>query len=84
MKHQFYSCSPILKYCMYIIMYCTNYTHSGYWEGNKMGDSSNDSSSDEDICDYERQRLKNIKENQDQLHSLGKTRIAIHLLLLLL
>ena len=53
---------------------------------NKMGDSSNDSSSDEDICDYETQRLKNIKVNQDLLHSLGKTRvcIAIHLLLLLL
>ena len=35
---------------------------------------------------YERQRLKNIKENQDLLHSLGKIRvcIAIHLLLLLL
>ena len=79
MKRQFYSCSPILKYCMYIIMYCTNYTQ---WT---LGDSSNDSSSDEDICDYERQRLKNIKENQDLLHSLGKTRvcIAIHLLLLL-
>ena len=61
-------------------------THSGHWEGNKIGDSCNDSSSDEDICDYETQRLKNIKENQDLLHSLGKTRvcIAIHLLLLLL
>ena len=57
-----------------------------HWAGNKMGDSSNDSSSDENICDYERQRLKNIKENQDLLHSLGKTRvcIAMHLLLLLL
>ena len=51
-----------------------------------MGDSSNDSSSDENICDYERQRLKNIKENQDLLHSLCKTHvfIAMHLLLLLL
>ena len=57
-----------------------------HWAGNKMGDSSNDSSSDENICDYERQRLKNIKENEDLLHSLGKTRvcIAMHLLLLLL
>ena len=52
----------------------------------RWGDSSNDSSSDEDICDYERQRLKNIKENQDLLHSLGKTCvcIAMHLLLLIL
>ena len=53
-------------------------THSGHWEGNKIGDSSNDSSSDEDICDYETQRLKNIKENQDLLHSLGKTRVCIY------
>ena len=69
MKRQFYSCSPILYAC---IVYTT---HSGHWVGSKMGDSSNDSSSDEDICDYERQRLKNIKENQDLLRSLGKTRV---------
>ena len=42
-----------------------------------MGDSSNDRSSDEDICDYERQNLKNIRENQDLLRSLGKTRVCI-------
>ena len=42
-----------------------------------MGDSSNDSSSDEDICDYERQSLKNIIEDQDLLRSLGKTRVCI-------
>ena len=53
------------------------YTHSGHWEGNKMGDSSNDRSSDDDICDYERQRLKNIREDQDLVRSLGKTRVCI-------
>ena len=42
-----------------------------------MSDSSNDSSSDEDICDYERQSLKNIREDQDLLCSLGKTRVCI-------
>ena len=42
-----------------------------------MGDSSNHSSSDEDICDYEMQSLKNISENQDLLRSLGKTRVCI-------
>ena len=41
-----------------------------------MGESSNDRSSDEDICDYERQSLKNIREDQDLLCSLGKTRVV--------
>ena len=43
--------------------------------GNKMADSNNDSSSDDDICDFEKQRMKNIRENLHLLRSLGKTRV---------
>ena len=64
-----------LYYCMYGCI--VHATHSGHLAGNKMGDSSNDRSSDEDICDYERQSLKNIREDQDLLCSLGKTRVCI-------
>ena len=52
--------------------------------GNKMADSNNDSSSDDDICDYEKQRMKNIRENLHLLRSLGKTRVYSYVLLLLL
>ena len=60
---------------MYVCIVHT--THSGLWAGNKMGDSSNNSSSDDDICDYERKSLKNIREDQDLLRSLGNTRVCI-------
>ena len=72
MKRQFYF---RLYYCVYVCIVHT--THIGHWAGNKMGDSSNNSSSDDDICDYERKSLKNIREDQDLLRSLGNTRVCI-------
>ena len=74
MKRQF---SVHLYYCTCMYGCIVHTTHSGHWAGNKMGDSSNDSSSDDDICDYERQSLKNIRKDQYLLRRLGKTRVCI-------
>ena len=71
MKHQFY----VRVVCMDVLYILLTVDIGQVY--NKMGDSSSDSSSDDDICDYERKRLKNIRENWDLLRSLGKSRVCI-------